>query len=127
MANIDVSEVLQDTNFQDSFSVIRSQQTVDTHGRGVLNQTQSTAIGIVQPASGREMELTPDATRTREMLEIWTQFGLQEATDATQADIVVWRTKQYVVVRVDDWDNWGQGYIHVVLTRKDLLPASTPL
>jgi hypothetical protein len=127
MANIDVSEVLQDVNFQDSFSVLRSVETVDAHGRGGVTQSTSTAIGVVQPASGRAMELTPDATRTSEMLEIWTQYGLQEATDATQADIVVWRSKQYVVVRVDDWDNWGQGYVHVVLSRKDLLPASRPL
>lgn len=127
MANIDVSEVLEDPDFQDSFGVLRSVENVDSHGRGVLTQARSIAIGVVQPASGRQMELTPEATRTSEMLEIWTQFGLQEATDQTQADIVVWHSKQYVVVRVDDFDNWGQGYVHVVLSRKDLLPAGTPL
>jgi hypothetical protein len=127
MATIDVSEVLQDPNFQDSFGVLRSVETVDSHGRGSQNSSRSIAIGVVQPASGRAMELTPEATRTSEMLEIWTQFGLQEATDATAADIVIWKSKQFVVVKVDDWDNWGEGYVHVVLSRKDLLPASTPL
>lgn len=127
MAEVDVSEVLQDPMFQDTFSVLRSTENVDAHGRGSLTQSRSIAVGVVQAASGRTLELTPDASRTSEMLEIWTQFHLQEATDSTAADIVVWNAKEYVVVRVDDWDNWGQGYRHVVLSRKDLLPASTPL
>lgn len=127
MALLDVSEVLTDPNFQDTFSVIRSTENVDTHGRGALTQSRSLGIGVVQPASGRTMELTPDAVRTSEMLEIWTQMHLQEATDTTQADVVLWGGKQYMVQRVDAWDNWGQGYRHVVLTRKDVFPASTPL
>jgi len=125
MAEIDVSEVLQDPDFLNSFTFIRSVETVDANGRPVFAQTLLSAIGVIQPASGRAMELTPDATRTSEMLEIWTQVGLQEATEETAADIVIWENKHFVPVRNDDFDNWGQGYRHVVLSRKDLLPPST--
>lgn len=127
MAQIDVSDVVLDPDFQDSFTVIRSIETVDGHGRGQLTPTPTLAWGVVQAASGRTMELTPDAVRTNEMLEIWTEYGLQEATDQTQADVVLWKGKQFMVTHVDDWTNWGQGYRHAVLTRKDLLPAGVPL
>jgi len=125
MAEIDVTEVLTDPDFLDTFSFIRSIETVAPNGRPTFAQTTLNAYGVVQPASGRAMELTPEATRTSEMLEIWTQAGLQEASDETAADIVLWQNKQFVPVRVDDFDNWGQGYRHVVLSRKDLLPEST--
>jgi len=107
------------------FSFVRSVETVGADGRATFSGVTLSAYGVVQPASGRAMELTPDATRTAEMLEIWTQAGLQEATDETAADIVQWQGKEFVPVRNDDFDNWGQGYRHVVLSRKDLLPASS--
>lgn len=127
MAEIDVSDIIEDPDFQDSFTIVRSVETVDQHGRSSLAPTSISAWGIVQPASGRTMELTPDAVRTNAMLEIWTQFGLQEASDTTQADIVLWESKQYMVTHIDPWDNWGQGYRHAVLTRRDLLPAGVSL
>jgi hypothetical protein len=125
MAEIDVSDVVTDPDFQDTFTLIRSVETVDQHGRGSLAATTMTLSGVVQAASGRTMELTPDAVRTSEMLEIWTTFGIQEATQTTQADQVVWKGTTFIVTHVDVWDNWGQGYRHAVLTRKDMLPVSS--
>jgi len=125
MAQIDVSEVLQDPDFLDMFNFVRLVETVGPDGRATFSGTTLSAYGVIQPASGRTMELTPEATRTSEMLEIWTQAGLQEASDDLAADIVLWQGKEFVPVRNDDFDNWGQGYRHVVLSRKDLLPATS--
>jgi hypothetical protein len=127
MANVDVTDIVNDPDLTDSFKVVRSVEVVDDNGRAQMQPQTYPVFGVVQPASGRTLELMPEATRTSENIEIWTTFGIQEASDQTAADEIIWKNRHYVVTHVDPFDNWGAGYVHVVCTRKELLPESTPI
>jgi hypothetical protein len=128
MAEIDVTELLADPEFIDTFAVIRSSETINAHGRAVQTpRTYRDLFGVVQPASGRQLAQVPEGARSSENIEIWTDFHLQEATDSTAADIVLWNHKHYMVMHVDDWSNWGAGFVHVVCTRTELQSESERL
>lgn len=128
MGTIDVSDVLEDPDFQDSFQLIRQSETVDVHGRAV--DTPGTTVeltGVVQPASGETMQIIPEATRSVGMIEIWTQYNVQGETDTDAPDLIVWQGKHYIVSRTDPWTNWGVGWVHAVCVRRELTPQTVPL
>jgi hypothetical protein len=129
MANIDVTDLLDDADFIDYFYVTRNQVAVDSHGRAQLGSSNRPKIwGVVQPASGRTMQLMTDYINVAGSIEIWTRFRLESATDTTQSDIVEWKGKLYrVAPMVHDFSNWGQGYVHVVCELTDMFPAAPTL
>jgi hypothetical protein len=115
MASIDVSFVLDDPQFADQFQVLRNQQIVDQHGRTQVAGSASPVItGVVQPGSGATLRLLPDLANVAAALEIWTRFRLQTASDTTEADVVVWKNRSYRVVALQDFTNYGGGYVHAV-------------
>lgn len=127
MANIDISELMFDPDFVDSFCVIRGVQQIDADGRAqTLQPIRTDAFGSVQPASGRTMQFFPELVRTDGVIEIYTVYGLQIETDGAAADEVLWRGKTYVVTHIDDVNNFS-GFVHAIATLKNLNVAPTQL
>jgi hypothetical protein len=125
MAQVDVTELLDDADFIDWFNVTRSQQVIDRHGRAAAGTTSKPKIwGVVQPVSGRTMRRLPDSVIVDGAIEIWSRFRLEGPSDTTQADLITWKGKQYRVATVIDWTNYGQGFVHVVCELTDLLPSA---
>lgn len=120
MANVDVTELLTDPDFVNTFTVVRTNTGVDQHGRVVRTTTQIDAVGSVQPASGQALQLLPDLTMARGAIEIWTKFDFNVVTTPAEADQVIWQGRTYVAVQVDDYLNYGQGFSHAVLTMKNV-------
>lgn len=119
MANIDVSELLTDPDFVEAVIVNRTDLTMqDT---GVAAQTVTTFPGVlmsVQPASGQALMLLPEAQRTDGMYEVWTQFELRSSQDnpAHLSDKIIWKGRTLLVTKLDDFQNYGQGYSHALCT-----------
>jgi hypothetical protein len=121
MANIDVSEVLNDPDFQDAFQIIREAETIDQHGRAVDTAGGAkTYYGVIQPASGDTLQLMPDLARTAGTIEVWTQEILQGETDTTAPDVIIWQGNTYTVSHTDPWFNWGTGWVHAVCVRRNM-------
>lgn len=128
MAEIDVSDILSDDDFQDTFQVVRNAETVDDNGRAQLTPKPSRPIpGVVQPGSGQTLQIMPELARTAGVIEIWTQYNLQGETDTTDPDTVLWNGKHYTVSHTDPWSNWGAGWVHAVCVRKELTDRSNDL
>ena len=86
MALIDVSQLLTDPDFVNSFIVLRSVQGVDDHGRTTESQVQLAATGSVQPAGKRTYEMFPEAARVSGALEVYTMFRLSPPTEQISSD-----------------------------------------
>ena len=116
MANINVDDVISDIDFEDEFNVIRSVETVGTDGLATFASTTFTACGVVQPASGRSLLLLPDSARVQGAIEIWTKEHLRMNDDYYAADVILWEDRSYIVSNVEDFFNYGKGYVRVTCT-----------
>jgi len=121
MPLLDVSDVLSDPDFATVFDVVRTTTAV-SGGRTVLqSQTTANVIGVVQPASTRELERLPEAERTRGAITIYTTFALNAGSAGFTADTVNWNGSSYTVMSVDDWSQFGAGYVKA-LAQKQSIP-----
>jgi hypothetical protein len=120
MARIDVDELLLDPDFSDDFIVTRSVESVGTDGRPTFVPTLFTTTGVVQAASGRSLLLLPDGARIQGAIEIWTKERLRMNDGYYSADMVLWQGSNYVVSNVEDFLNYGSGYVRVTCTLHDV-------
>jgi hypothetical protein len=118
MADLDVSEVLDDPFFTTTFSIVKTSRVVNSNGVGVVsNETQTDGlIGIIIPNKG-SLSRFDDGSRLSESLEVYTKFQLSQGTkidDASMidADIIIWKGKHYVVSASNDFSDFGRGFYH---------------
>jgi galactose-6-phosphate isomerase len=122
MANIDVTDLLDDPDFIDNFTVNRFRHIVDDNGRAVRASIGAvTTHGSVQPSGGRTMNLMPDMTTVNGSIEIWTKYRLEVASDTSYADIITWQNRHYEVRTVQPWTNYGKGFVHAICTMLEFL------
>jgi hypothetical protein len=120
MALIDVNELLSDPDLSDTFQVMRSTLTVTQGGVSSVSSATYDAYGVVQPASGRELQLLPDSARTAGTIIVYTPFALQGVTDTTVPDIVIWDERNYRVTLTNPYTNYGAGYTQATCTLIEL-------
>lgn len=118
MPLLDVTDVLFDPMFAanpGAVQLIRSTQTVNNYGETVLT-TVTTDIStlpwtaVVVPADGDTLDLLPDTERAGGVIEVYTNFVVNVATDTTAPDLIAWEGKQWTVRLVHDYRQFGQGY-----------------
>lgn len=128
MSDLNVDDIILDSDLSfHRFGVIRQQQTVDAHGRVVPfnpDQPYMQFVGCVQPASGRTLEMLPELTHVSGVIEIWTRYRLEGPSDTTQADIILFGGRSYIVYTVQPWFGWGAGFVHAVCQLYNLLAKS---
>ncbi|WP_448952134.1 hypothetical protein [Labrys neptuniae] len=105
MPLLDVSDILNDPAFADTFTVIRPQVTIDNHGRGSANPAQIPQSGVVTAKSGINLNRTPEGQIVYGSITIHTQFRLVEG------DMLYWNGSRYTVAGVDDYSRYGGGFI----------------
>jgi hypothetical protein len=120
MALIDVDEILGDPDFEDSFTVTRNVETIGADGRAKFAAELFTTTGVVQPAGQRSLMMLPDGSRVQGAIDIWTQEQLRVNDGVNAADSIQWHHRTYVVSNVDDFTNYGQGYVRVTCTLQNL-------
>lgn len=121
MALLDLTELMTDADFVDDFTIVRKAQSVSNTGRTVTTSTNEAAIGSVQAASGKTLELFPDLARAQGQIEIWTQSRLHAPAEGSAADEIQWDGRRYTVAAVRDWRNWGPGWNVAIADLRNLL------
>jgi hypothetical protein len=118
MARIDVDDIIEDPDFEDDdFEVIRSVETVGTDGRALfLVQAPFASAGVVQPAAGRSLMMLPEGARIQGSIDIWTKEPLRMNDGTYAADVICWHGRSYVVSNVEDFLNYGAGYVRATCT-----------
>jgi len=115
MATLDVSEALDCAEFQTAFSIIRRPYHVNDDGETALDENAAVdATGVIQAASGKDIERLPEALRTHDAIRIYSKVILSSDSAGNYSDIVVYQNLRWQVKIVDDWSNWGTGYVKII-------------
>lgn len=125
MPFLDVSDVLLDPDFADTFSVIRSNQVVSSSGLASNTGAVTTTgvSGVVTPDRGRAMQRLAEGQHVTDAIKIYTAFRLTTGNGPLEADQIVWNGANYVVVSVMDYSRFGAGFICATCDLTDINPA----
>ena len=121
MANLDVSFLLVDPDFADTLTARRLLQTIGQNGRATSVATDTQFVGVAFPGTGNLMIRSQDGERVSADMTVVTQHALNAGSNGNPADEVVWGGNRYTVKSVQDYSNWGAGF---VLALCDLIPVS---
>jgi hypothetical protein len=112
MANLDVSDVLDDPDFNSAFQVARRSRTVGNDGRSTVTEVILDVNGVVQPMNTRDLERFSQGDRLNGGITVWCRLPLQTAGETHVADEILWEGSRYQVVLCNVWA-YGQGYWQV--------------
>lgn len=111
VAFIDVSEVISDTDFQDTITLIENIESINDCGETVLISTISRMNAVVQAGNGETLKRNPEHTVISDWITVYASYKFEANKQNLQ-----WNGKNYIVKTVTDYKNWGTGY-----TRADCL------
>jgi hypothetical protein len=129
MPMINITVALTSPMLADTFSVIRRAQVVGNNGRAsTQNTTFPNLYGPVCPSTPDELRLVPDLATNEKAITVITRFalrGISETIDGTQylPDVVVWKGDNFKVAKLQDWSNYGPGFVLAICTSIDLVDA----
>lgn len=122
MPTLDVSELLTDPTFVQTITVIRQREVVGEDGRTTKEyETIPDVVASVQPKDtaigGNSLSRESDSEYRGAALDVFTKFRLRSvsregAEEQYQPDIVVYKHDHYLVVLLNDFSDYGDGYIH---------------
>lgn len=114
MPDLDVSDILDDPDFATSFTVKRNVATTGANGRATYTATETPTTGVVTSDAGQNLSRTADARNAVGRIMIHTKFFLYSGEDATEADIIVWRGREWTIIVVNDYSEYGLGFVSAV-------------
>jgi hypothetical protein len=127
---LDVTQVLSDPDFYSAFYVTQSMQAVQMSGAtpGAVTVTPgSTTLcrGVVEKGKQSRL-LAADGARITAFIEIWTQAPISggykiDDTTSRRPDVITYAGNQWLVVIVNDYTDWGNGFVYV---QADLLTVN---
>lgn len=128
MPLLDMSDVLTDPMFVDTFSVNRRVQTVNDSGIASSTVQALPGInGVVYPSDENDLQRLPDLSIQTKAITVVTMFALRGESEAAGSeyypDIVVWNGDNFLVRHVNDYSNYAAGFILAVCTSIDLVDA----
>lgn len=126
---LDLTEVIEDPYFEDSFTVLRRKQTVNSFGEPVIvvEHTYPDVGGIVIPTGNNSLVRQEAFESQQNAIQIITKFRLRPASkDGTvdyQPDIVQWDGSSYLVRTSNEYTRFGAGFVQVDCIATDYNPA----
>lgn len=126
MALLDVSEILTDPDFVDTFTVVRRTEGVSEKGRAILTLEGFAASGVVTAAGPNDLRRLPDAQLQDRTLSIVSRFQFFGASVGYQPDLIQWRNDLYIVSVLDLYPQFGRGFTQVIAPSIDLQDYPIP-
>lgn len=115
MPDLDVTEILEDPDFADVFTVKRrfSSVSADT-GRSVVRERfYANIIGTVLAEDPSNQLRTDDSTSIPRNITVVTRFRMLGVGDAAQPDQIIYNGSTYTVQSVKGWNRFGAGFVKV--------------
>jgi hypothetical protein len=121
MSLLDVDDVILDPYVGgEPFTVLRRLETVGEDGRVVLATQKLRMIGHISPTAPNSLVRETAYQMQRSSITVITTYPLmgpaRDNGSRWQPDVVLWHTSFYVVAEVNDWSNWGRGFIEAHCT-----------
>lgn len=119
MPTIDVNEVILGGDIAgEPFVVIRRQEIVGDDGFAQQIESRLTGmVGAIAPVGDNSLVRQDAYTSQNETLQVVTTFMLRGATQngilqSWQPDLVLWQNSYYLVQVVNNYSQYGRGFIH---------------
>lgn len=126
MPFLDVSDLLSDPDIAgQAFTVTRSVVSVAADGQAVATPTTFQATGSVQPAKSSDLQRLPEGAYQQGALRIRTITPLISGDASRNPDVIRWPAvtgPRYFVQSVDDWTQFGAGFVDALVTLADVNP-----
>lgn len=117
MPLLDLSELMTDPTFVEAFTVIRATKATGDNGRTKLTpQRIPNVIGGVQPAGSLDLQRLPEGSNLRGAVAVWTKYILTDGqlSEDLTADQIEWNGHLYTVMSVEDFSQFGEGFVKAV-------------
>lgn len=113
-AGKDLSKLMTDPDFARPLTVVRRTESVDEHGRASFAEERLDAVGVIQPATPKELERLPEGDRHKATVAVFTAFPLRAGDEAAgiAPDWLEWQGARYEVASLDDWS--AEGFCHAL-------------
>ena len=120
MPFLDVSDIVLDPDFADTFSVIRRAQVMGTNGVATTSETTfPNIIGVVTMSSPNDLERRDDYQMMTRSITVVCKFQLQGVVTGYQPDIILWRGQRHLVKHVSPYPHFGQGFYEAECSSMD--------
>jgi hypothetical protein len=124
---LDMSDIVSDPLFADTFDVIRTTIVTGNNGRATPTETPThNVVGTVTQGAGDELKREAVGERIEGNITIHTTFPLQAGEQGKTADIVVWPAgsqNRYVVMLTSDYTRLG-GFVAAQCSRTAIVPPA---
>lgn len=116
MPLLDVSEILLDPDFYSVFKVIRRLEVVSSAGRAQFTPYSWQAIGNVQTVGDNSLVREEAYSMQQKTIKVYTKFRLRGVSvqingKTWQPDLVFWRGEYFLVKTVEDFSEYGAGFV----------------
>lgn len=117
---LDLSEVANSPELAETYTILRSTGTGWNQGVWETQEQQLTGFGVISVADAKEVEMVPEGDVAHGAMVFWSAQPIY-VTNTTNtvpgqsSDILIWNGKQYRVLSVRQYLDWG--YYRAVGTR----------
>lgn len=119
-AFLDVSDVLLDPTFTNTFTVNRRVEVIDSNGRpSVTTTVYPNVIGVICAASNNDLMRLPEDDQMGRNMSVVTKFHVQGPSPGVKADTIVWHGDTYIVKYVDVYTQYGAGFVEIIMGSMD--------
>lgn len=122
MPLLNIAELVQDPDFQQSFIINRI--TGDFNNDGIFETTEQQLMfsGVISPRKTRDMKQDPQGDQIEGMIDIYTNDPIYTTVlgnvneDSKLSDEVEWRREKYRITQVENFTDFG--YYHAIAIYK---------
>jgi hypothetical protein len=112
---IDVSEVLDDTDFTQTVTRIQRNETINQYGESVLTSVTSQIVASITSPSAQDLLRFDDSTAYKDAILVITKVRLNSASFGGQPDIIQYHGNNYIVRTTNNFNDFGFVVAHCSL------------
>lgn len=105
MARIDVSELMVDPDFVNSFTLVRRTPSINNFGENSFVETLVPSIGSIQSPGKETLNRLPEGVKLTNVKTVYTKAIL-----TANQDQIEWEGQRYNIYSVLPWGNFGNGW-----------------
>jgi hypothetical protein len=119
MALVDVSSLMVDPMFTDSFMITSQTVVINQYGEQVSTPTTMSAIGVIQAVSKDILSRFPEASILTTDIVVHYKGILNIQKMSGYCDIITFKGVEYLVKDlVENYLNWGAGWTSAICQRR---------
>lgn len=119
MALVDVSDLVIDPDFTNSFVLIKRASAINAYGEMNLIETPSNVFGVIQNINNETLKRFPEAAEFSDGIQVWYKGKLEAEAPNGYCDVVVWQGARFLVkIVTEQFMNWGAGWTSALCSKE---------